>query len=206
VQLNLPPPPAIRHAAPVALIVKAEPHAKPDLLKPEPVKLARPPAAPVLKSEPPPAPLPGFDPKDVPVSTYGTISAELMIRRGERPKVLDEHKLSEPAWARVHAYWTGEMGKETARAESKLLAQFDDAYVETLCRLRKPIGVPEYAAIQVAIERGAVDKQLALLSLTLSDLMRVQRVWTRRIAEDPEVGKVLSKAIEEARNAGSKPA
>ncbi len=160
-------------------------------------------AAPVTKSKPPPAPeLPaGFDPKDVPVRTYGTVSAELMIRRGERAKVLEEHKLSEPAWARIHAYWTGEMGRETARGESRLLAQFDTAYVETLGRLRKPIGIPEYAAILVAIERGAVDRQLAQLSLSLSDLMRVQRVWTRRIADDPEVGKVLGKAIEEARAA-----
>ena len=160
-------------------------------------------AAAVTKSKPPPPPeLPAtFDPKDVSIAAYGVVSAELMIRRGERAKVLEEHKLSEPAWARVHAYWTGEMGRETARGESRLLAQFDSAYVETLGRLRKPIGVPEYAAILVAIERGGVDRQLAQLSLSLSDLMRVQRVWTRKIADDPEVGKVLGKAIEEARAA-----
>ncbi|MEZ4298023.1 MAG: hypothetical protein R3B70_23905 [Polyangiaceae bacterium] len=92
------------------------------------------------------------------------------------------------------------MGRETARGESRLLAQFDEAYVETMGRLRKPIGVIEYAGILVAIERGAVDKQLASLSLTLSDLMRVQRVWTRRCADDPELGKVLGRAVEEARS------
>ena len=156
------------------------------------------------KSKPPPpaeALPPGFDPKDVPVATYGAVSAELMIRRGERAKVMEAHKLNEPSWARIHAHWTAEMGRETARGESRLLAQFDAAYVETMGRLRKPIGVPEYAALLVAIERGAVDKQLATLSLTLSDLMRVQRVWTRRLAEDAELGKVLAKAIEEARAA-----
>jgi len=154
------------------------------------------------KSKPPPPELPaGFDPKDVPVAEYGAVSAELMIRRGERAKVLETHHLSEPAWARIHAHWTAEMGRETARGESRLLAQFDAAYVETMGRLRKPIGVPEYALILVAIERGAIDKQLAALSLTLSDLMRVQRVWTRRLAEDPELGKVLGKAVEEARAA-----
>ncbi|MFO0590183.1 MAG: DUF2169 domain-containing protein [Polyangiaceae bacterium] len=151
------------------------------------------------KSKPPPAE--AFDPKEMSIATYGSVSAELMIRRGERAKVLDAHKLSEPAWARIHAHWTAEMGRETARGESKLLAQFDAAYVETMGRLRKPIGVPEYALILVAIERGAVDKQLAKLELSLSDLMRVQRVWTRKLAEEPELQKTVGKAVEEARSA-----
>lgn len=185
VQLPSPPPPP-----PPPL--PAPPPQPPS--KVEPVKPARSTPAPEVSA-------PAFDPKEVPIALYGAVSAELMIRRSERAKVLEEHRLNEPAWARIHAHWTGEMGRETARGESKLLAAFDEAYVETMGRLRKPIGVPEYAAIQVAIERGAVDKQLAALSLSLSDLMRVQRVWTRRIADEPELGKVLGKAIEEARAA-----
>ncbi|MEZ4313173.1 MAG: DUF2169 domain-containing protein [Polyangiaceae bacterium] len=172
------------------------PPAKPAVARPPDASKIDPKAKPAA-AEPLP---PGFDPTSVPIATYGSISAELMIRRGERPKVLDEHRLSEPVWARVHGHWTGEMGRETARGESRLLAQFDEAYVETMGRLRKPIGVIEYAGILVAIERGAVDKQLASLSLTLSDLMRVQRVWTRRCADDPELGKVLGRAVEEARS------
>ncbi len=185
--------------------------AKPANIGPIPVKVApaaaaRPaPEPPKVdgKSAPPPADLvpAGFDPKDIAITTYGSVSAELMIRRGERARVLESNHLAEPTWARIHAHWTAEMGRETARGESKLLAQFDAAYVETMGRLRTPIGVPEYAAILVAIERGAVDKQLAALKLSLSDLMRVQRVWTRRLAEDPELGKVLGRAVEEARAA-----
>lgn len=162
------------------------------------------PAKPDGKSKPPPADVAApFDPKDMPIALYGSLSAELMIRRGERAAVLDANKLSEPSWARIHAHWTAAMGRETARGESKLLAQFDAAYVETMGRLRKPIGVPEYAALLVAIERGAVDKQLVKLELSLSDLMRVQRVWTRRLAEDQELGKILGKAVEEARAANT---
>jgi hypothetical protein len=221
VMLNLPPPPVIR-AQPAMVPAAAKPPAAEPPRTPEPPKLGRialasppaikadPSAAAAIKPElpppsgPAPSSSPASNPKDVPIALYGTISAELMIRRGERARVLDEHRLSEPAWARVHSHWTGEMGRETARGESKLLAQFDEAYVETMGRLRKPIGVPEYAALQVAIERGAVDKQLAALALSLSDLMRVQRVWTRRLADDPELGKVLGKAIEEARGAAPK--
>lgn len=190
------PPPALR-----APQIPSRPVPAP----PSPVVAAAPAApAPRPASSRPPSDS-QIDPREIPIATYGSISAELMIRRGERARVLEEHKLSEPVWARVHAHWTGEMGRETARGESKLLSQFDEAYVETMGRLRKPIGVPEYAAIQVAIERGAVDRQLAALSLSLSDLMRVQRVWTRRMAEEPELGKVLGRAIEEAR-AATKPA
>lgn len=207
--MHVPPAPAL----PTMGLAPSRPDpAKPAMLSAPKVEVVKPagastppraePAKVDGKSKPPPAELPpGFDPKDVPVAEYGAISAELMIRRGERAKVLETHHLSEPAWARIHAHWTAEMGRETARGESKLLAQFDAAYVETMGRLRKPIGVPEYALILVAIERGAIDKQLAAFSLTLSDLMRVQRVWTRRLAEDPELGKVLGKAVEEARAA-----
>lgn len=227
VPLPPPAPPPIAKPAPVApALVKPPPLAPPPITKAAPVLLpplapplvvplpvGAPPSVPAPVASPPVARPPTVppppaavtaDPKEVPIAVYGAVSAELMIRRGERAKVLEEHHLNEPSWARIHAHWTGEMGRETARGESKLLAQFDEAYVETLCRLRKPIGVPEYAGIQVAIERGAIDKQLAALSLSLSDLMRVQRVWTRRLADDPELGKVLGKAIEEARSA-SKP-
>jgi hypothetical protein len=188
---------------PAMLAIPAAP-TPPPVPSPEPLKLA--PLAPAAQSSKPatpstPPPDPSFDPKDVPIVTYGAVSAELMIKRGERAKVLEAHRLGEPSWARIHAYWTAEMGRETARGEGKLLAQFDAAYVETMGALRKPIRVPEYAAILVAIERGAVDKQLATLSLSLSDLMRVQRVWTRKIADDPELGKTLGKAVEEARAA-----
>lgn len=204
--IPLPPPPAPVPAP------RAEP-------PPANTPRSDPPPAPATRAEPPriepakgvrvaPAPEvagPAFEPKDVPIALYGALSAELMIRRGERARVLEEHRLTEPSFARVHAHWTAEMGRETARGESKLLAQFDEAYVETMGRLRTPIGIPEYAAIQVAIERGAVDKQLSALSLSLSDLMRVQRVWTRRMADEPEIGKLLGKAIEEARAAVTKP-
>lgn len=194
--------PMAAKTGPVKPVIAKPVIAKPVIARPAGAKPAATP------SKPPPleAGPAGFDPKDVSVATYGAVSAELMIRRGERAKVLEAHDLGEPAWARIHAHWTAEMGRETARGESRLLAQFDAAYVETLGRLRKPIGVPEYAALLVAIERGEVDKQLAALSLSLSDLMRVQRVWTRRLADDTELGKVLGKAVEEARAAADRPA
>ncbi|MBK8255335.1 MAG: DUF2169 domain-containing protein [Polyangiaceae bacterium] len=207
-----PPPLAIPlQTAPAPFVLGSPAARKPEIAAPKlnapavvhPPKVVIGPAAP--KADPKPAAeTPPPDPPSVPIAQYGAISAELMIRRGERPKVLEEHKLSEPVWARIHSHWTGEMGRETARGESKLLAEFDEAYVDTMGRLRKPIGVPEYASILVAIESGAVDKQLSLLSLSLSDLMRVQRVWTRRIADDPELGRALNKAVEEARNEQSK--
>lgn len=211
---GFPPPPALLGKvnapdkgpalAPKLPVSGSAPALAPSPAAPAPSAAAAAPAAPAAPASPE-VPAPPIDPKEYPITLYGALSAELMIRRGERARVLDEHRLSEPTWSRIHAHWTGEMGRETARGESKLLAQFDEAYVETMGRLRKPIGVPEYAMIQVAIERGAVDKQLAALSLSLSDLMRVQRVWTRRMADEPELGKVLGKAIEEAR-ATAKPA
>jgi hypothetical protein len=66
-------------------------------------------------------------------------------------------------------------------------------------RLDPPIGIVEYAQIVVALERGNVGKVLGELDLELSDLMRLQRVWSRRVASSPEVNNSLNAAIEAMR-------
>ena len=53
--------------------------------------------------------------------------------------------------------------------------------------------------IQVGIERGEVGRVLSELSLELGDLMRLQRVWTKRLSESAELAASLSRAVEETR-------
>ncbi len=56
-----------------------------------------------------------------------------------------------------------------------------------------------YARLQVGVERGAVGQVLAELDLELGDLVRLQRVWAKRIAGDVELGAALARAVDEAR-------
>jgi hypothetical protein len=73
--------------------------------------------------------------------------------------------------------------------------------VATLERLGKRIGVHEYARILVGIERGEVGGVLASLELALSDLVRIQRVWAKRLAETPPLGVEVEKAVDAIRSA-----
>ncbi|HVY49831.1 MAG TPA: hypothetical protein VHB21_28245, partial [Minicystis sp.] len=63
-----------------------------------------------------------------------------------------------------------------------------------------PVGMAEYARIIVALERGEVGRVLGEMDLELADLMRLQRVWTRRTSSSAEVHAALQAAIEAARD------
>jgi hypothetical protein len=91
------------------------------------------------------------------------------------------------------------MSEQSERGERALQSTFDAAYVAAQGRLRKPIGVREYARIQVGLERGEVGRVLVELELQLSDLMRLQRVWTKKLADAPKLAAELGRAVEEAR-------
>jgi hypothetical protein len=137
--------------------------------------------------------------KDLGIERYGAICAELAVRGDARAAVLKANLLSEPAWALVDQHWKRAIAQETEEGGRALLLAFDEAYLATQQRLGKPIGVKEYARLQVGIERGDVGQVLGELSLELGDMMRLQRVWTKRLAESPDLAAELAQAVEEAR-------
>ena len=91
------------------------------------------------------------------------------------------------------------MAEQAERGERELQSTFDSAYVHAQGQLKKPIGVREYAKILVGLERGEVGRVLVELELQLSDLMRLQRVWTKKLADAPKLAAELSRAVEDAR-------
>ncbi|MFT3774528.1 MAG: DUF2169 domain-containing protein [Minicystis sp.] len=137
--------------------------------------------------------------KDLDVARYGTICAELAHKGDDRAAVLKAHLLTEPAWAIVDQHWKKAIAQETEEGGRALLIAFDEAYLAAQQRLGKPVGVAEYARILVGIERGEVGRVLADLALELGDLMRLQRVWTKRLADSPELSAELTRAVEDAR-------
>jgi hypothetical protein len=154
------------------------------------------------KPAPKPKTAPGTGPalrKDLGIERYGTICAELARRGADRAGVLKAHLLTEPAWSLVEQHWKRAMAQETEEGNRALQLAFDEAYLATQERLGQPVGVREYARIQVGIERGEVGRVLAELSLELGDLVRLQRVWTRRLGDSADLAAELSRAVDEAR-------
>src|SRR5262249_14665183 len=183
----------------------ATPAAPPPEPPPEPEQLGyreknpapMPVAEPAPPAEPPPSQDP--DPASVSIEQYAAISAELAQKGADRSAVLRGHKLSISGWAGIDRHWTRAIAEQTERGERTLLTSFDVAYVATQERLRRPVGVPEYARILVGLERGEVGRVLGDLELQLSDLMRLQRVWTKKIADTPKLAEELNQAVEAAR-------
>jgi hypothetical protein len=113
--------------------------------------------------------------------------------------VLRAHKLSIAGWGAIDRHWKRSLAEQTERGEKTMLHAFDLAYVTTQGELHRPVGVREYGRILVGLERGEVGRVLADLELQLSDLMRIQRVWSKRVADSPELAAELAEILEELR-------
>jgi hypothetical protein len=155
---------------------------------------AQPPARPPMSMEP-------ANPlrEDLSIERYATIAAELARRGADRAAVLRAHDLVEVSWHVVDQHFRDALADEKERGESALADAFDAAYLSAEERRRPPVGVAEYARIQVALERGEVGRVLAGLALELGDLMRLQRVWGKRLAVSPGLAADLARAVEAAR-------
>ncbi|MFO0758979.1 MAG: DUF2169 domain-containing protein [Byssovorax sp.] len=138
-------------------------------------------------------------PDSITLDQFASISAELSRKGADRAAVLKRHGLTIASWGAVDRRHNKTMSEHAERGDRSLQASFDAAYVAAQGRLGKPIGVPEYARILVGLEKGEVGRVLHELELQLSDLMRLQRVWTKKLADTPKLAAELSRATEEAR-------
>lgn len=174
--------------------------------QPPPLSPAPPPEAPPVGNTDKPAPAP-----DAPsaaasalsIERCAIISAELGDRRTPRADVLRAHSLTEAAWAAVDRHWMAAIAKETERGASELLSVFDAAYVTAVERLRGPITPEEYARLTVGVERGNVRPVLAELQIQRPALMRIQRVWQKRLADDQELAAKVGEALDAERKRAS---
>ena len=164
------------------------------------------PSAAAAAPEPPKAPEPRPpDPGEAEVSAsverYAAIAAELRMKGSDRSQILKANGLSSASWADIDERWSEAIAQALESGDRALVHAFDASYVATLERLGKRIGVHEYARILVGIERGEVGGVLASLELALSDLVRIQRVWAKRLAETPPLGVEVEKAVDAIRSA-----
>lgn len=130
---------------------------------------------------------------------YAAIAAEIGMKGSNKGKVLKANGLSTASWADIDEKWSDAVAQALETGDRALVDAFDAAYIATQERLGKRIGVVEYARILVGIERGEVGRVLASLELALSDLVRIQRVWAKKLAATPALGAEVEKTVDAIR-------
>lgn len=183
------PPPPMVAAATIAL--------EPAPVESKPVAASAPAGSTTPQTTTPMEPDPA--PETVPIERCAGISAALSRKGVDRGSVLRAHKLTIAGWGAIDRHWKRALAEQTDRGEKTLVQAFDVAYVHAQGELHRPVGVREYARIVIGLERGEVGRVLATLELQLSDLMRLQRVWSKRVADSPDLAAELAAALDEAR-------
>ena len=90
------------------------------------------------------------------------------------------------------------LASECESGGADLLGAFDEAYLEARMRDRPPLNADAWARAVVGLERGEVDRVCIELGLAVADLMRLRRVWGRRLA-DPRVAADIEQHAERER-------
>jgi hypothetical protein len=142
---------------------------------------------------------PKADPSAFPIEKCAAINAEIAMKRTPMAEVLRKHQVEGDEWTAVDRHWLASITKETERGKTTLLGSYDAAYVGALEKIRGPITTEEYARVVVGVERGDVGSVLATLGLPRTALMRIERVWTKRLAEDAKLAQTVGAAVDTAR-------
>ena len=135
------------------------------------------------------------------VGRYAAASAHLARKGVDRAEVLAAHGIDEDEIFAMAQAYSRLLASESEAGQQALTSAFDVAYVTAQEMIEPRVGLPEYARIVAALERGEVGRALAELDLELADLMRLQRVWTRRTAASPDLAAELDAAVDAARRA-----
>ncbi|MEP7124949.1 MAG: DUF2169 domain-containing protein [Byssovorax sp.] len=169
-----------------------------DIAAPEP---AVPAAAEPDEADSAPSPVdaraPGAPPPidEHPIERCAAITASIARRRPETAQILEENRLDAATWAALQQHWSEAITRETSRGKTALLHAFDAAYVAQIEAERGPIRTEEYARLVVASERGTLADTLAAMTLPRGAMMRIERTWLAKTADDPAVARELRRAV-----------
>jgi hypothetical protein len=137
----------------------------------------------------------GFEVDGVTLEHCAAIRAALAMPGSDRAAVLAKNDLDDATWSRVEKAHMARIDLETSKGVMDLLSRYDASYVAAQDKLRRPIGVKEFARIVVAREDGSLAEAMAELGIPRSELMRLDRVWTLRRAAYPGVEKALQATL-----------
>ena len=146
------------------------------------------------------------DPIDgIDFATYARISAILAEKRGPRKNVLAANNLDEIRWAFVEQGFMIRIATAALRGDMSLVMELDRLYVEAQDQLgetepTRPLD--QYAGLVARMESGEGPPEvLASDKLSLADWARLQRAWTRRLAQDAELTSTFRGWVEEKKRA-----
>lgn len=172
---------------------------QPGYSPPPPSFAAPPPAAPI--SGPPMlgSPPPKASPNAITLEQCALIAAELGARFSPRTEILRKHRLDEATFGEAERQWMNAIAAESEAGKSDLLDIFDDRYVQSLEQLRGEITIEMYAQLMVGSERGNLRPVLSELKLQRPAVLRIERVWKRRLSRDPKLALAAADAIAQER-------
>jgi len=194
-----PPPPPEEPPLPPAPPPMAPPLMAPPLMAPPLMAVPPPPPAPPPPAPPPPAPPPPAPPPAPPteplaLERYAEINVDLARKRAPA-QALAARGVDAATWERTDTHWKPRLGDRAHRDA------YDAAFVSALEKARDEgaFTVADYARIMVGVERGQLPALAAAYGVPPPDVMRVQRVWLKRVASDAALGAAAVAAVAAAR-------
>ncbi len=181
------PPAMVGPLATVAMAAMATGVEAPSMSVVEPEVRSEPPVLP----EPAPLPLDKFS-----LERCAAIAASMARTKTEAPRILERNELSMATWEPLRKHWAEAIREEVNRGKATLLERYDIAYVAQIEKERGTIGVDAFAKLLVAKERGGAEAMLKELALPTGVMLRLERVWLGKIAQDAGLSSKVSLAVE----------
>jgi len=135
----------------------------------------------------------------VSIERCAAIAAAIAEQREPRDEVLASNGLTSDAWRLVEDHWTKAIAADAKSSPARLLGAYDAAYVAAIESFRGPVTPEEYGRLLHAMKAGKVNEALAGLRIQRTAMTRLMRVWTRKLAEDPQ----LLRKVQSVTDAGS---
>ena len=123
----------------------------------------------------------------VTIERCAAIAAEIAEQRRPRDEVLGAHGLTNEAWVAVEERWTKAIAADGKGSAARLLGAYDAAYVAAIESFRGPVTAEEYGRLLHAMKAGKVNEALVGLRIQRTAMTRLMRVWTKKLAEDPQL-------------------
>jgi hypothetical protein len=130
------------------------------------------------------------------VERCGAIAARLAYDDAEASELLQAEDLDTARWQRVHQHWLVRIHDQAARGRTKLLSDYDRAYVSSLEARRGSIVLEEYTRLAEAAERNSVVGALAEHGLPEGAWPHIHRAWIARMVKDVRLAKQVRAGID----------
>ena len=127
------------------------------------------------------------EPEGVSIDLCATIAAEIAEKRAPLDEVLTARGLTLEAWTATEDHWAKAIAAEAKVRAGKLADAYDVAYVAAVESFRGPVTAEEYGSLLQAMKAGKVNQSLDDLHIQRAAMPRLMRVWTKKLAEDPQL-------------------